>query len=300
MSDDEAKKGLVVPFGKYKGQPVEVLANDPEYCEWMTAQPWFREKHANVYNVIINNFGDPSETPEHNALQARFLDDEFRLKFASVAIPRLWWYVNTSGEISQKASGWVASQIVSFREKEAKRKVDLEALKWGGKFSPYKEDWDVDDAGVVIGAPKFEVGGVDVAFKVWAGISLKGRIWSQELPRFFIDRPLHVEIKPEIGDDYPAILRQMRRNGSTYIFTRRYIGEGVDESTFIQFMDSQKIRVIFENEVNSVQKIAIDEFNSDVFSQLVKSKVEKNLSPFGPLSSPSIPKNGDSATNEPQ
>jgi uncharacterized protein (DUF3820 family) len=28
----------VVPFGKYKGQPVEVLAQDPQYVEWMLLQ----------------------------------------------------------------------------------------------------------------------------------------------------------------------------------------------------------------------------------------------------------------------
>jgi uncharacterized protein (DUF3820 family) len=28
----------LVPFGKYKGQPVEVLAQDREYCDWLDAQ----------------------------------------------------------------------------------------------------------------------------------------------------------------------------------------------------------------------------------------------------------------------
>ena len=29
----------LIPFGKYKGQPVEVLAQDKGYVEWLTAQP---------------------------------------------------------------------------------------------------------------------------------------------------------------------------------------------------------------------------------------------------------------------
>src|SRR6516165_8596150 len=55
----------LIPFGKYKGQPVEVLAQDKQYAEWLTAQPWFRDKFAGLYTVIINKFQEPSETPEH-------------------------------------------------------------------------------------------------------------------------------------------------------------------------------------------------------------------------------------------
>src|SRR5215472_15849134 len=58
--------------------PVEALAADRAYCDWLVNQDWFRERYANVYTLIINNFGEPSETPEHNALQARFLDDGFQ------------------------------------------------------------------------------------------------------------------------------------------------------------------------------------------------------------------------------
>lgn len=74
MSD----KDKVIPFGKYKGQPVEVLQGDPAYTDWLTAQPWLRERHAGIYQIIVNNFREPSETPEHNRLQARFLDPAFR------------------------------------------------------------------------------------------------------------------------------------------------------------------------------------------------------------------------------
>jgi len=58
-------EGKLVPFGKYKEQALEVVAQDKGYVEWLTAQPWFREKFASLYTVIINNFQEPSETPEH-------------------------------------------------------------------------------------------------------------------------------------------------------------------------------------------------------------------------------------------
>lgn len=81
MKEIDFNKQLV-PFGKYKGQPVSVMQNDTQYCDWLATQDWFRERYANVYNqVIINNFTEPTETPEHNRLQMKFLDDDFLRMF---------------------------------------------------------------------------------------------------------------------------------------------------------------------------------------------------------------------------
>jgi hypothetical protein len=71
------EKGAIIPFGKYKGQPVEILQGDSDYLQWLLAQDWFRTRFASVYNVIINYSGEATETPEHNALQVLFLDDAF-------------------------------------------------------------------------------------------------------------------------------------------------------------------------------------------------------------------------------
>lgn len=77
----------IVPFGKYKGQPMEILANDPSYVEWLNGQGWVKDKYPQFYTVIINNFQEPSDTPEHNALQALFLDDEFCIRFVNAVMP---------------------------------------------------------------------------------------------------------------------------------------------------------------------------------------------------------------------
>lgn len=70
----------IVPFGKYKGQPLEVLANDQGYLDWLNGQGWVKDKYPQFYTVIINNFQEPSDTPEHNALQAMFLDDDLCMR----------------------------------------------------------------------------------------------------------------------------------------------------------------------------------------------------------------------------
>jgi hypothetical protein len=69
------KQNEIIPIGKYKGQPIGVLRSDPDYCDWLLAQDWMQSKYPQLRTIIINNFGEASETPEHNALQARFLDE---------------------------------------------------------------------------------------------------------------------------------------------------------------------------------------------------------------------------------
>src|SRR6266699_159773 len=76
-----SKPADIVPFGKYKGKPVEVLAQDREYCDWLASQDWFRSRFTAIHTLIVNNFGEPSETPEHNALQALFTEEEWTRRF---------------------------------------------------------------------------------------------------------------------------------------------------------------------------------------------------------------------------
>jgi hypothetical protein len=43
MTDTDSK---IVPFGKYKSQPIEVLAQDRPYLEWLFTQEWFRHRYS--------------------------------------------------------------------------------------------------------------------------------------------------------------------------------------------------------------------------------------------------------------
>jgi len=139
--------GKTVPFGKYRGKPVEALAADRAYCDWLVNQDWFRERYANVYTLIINNFGEPSETPEHNALQARFLDDGFQRAVLA---------------------------ILGYRENDAALSVEFE-----------DQGWDV---------------------------RLVGRLELSSTRDEIVERLCCalIEIKPSLGDDYPAVLRDMK------------------------------------------------------------------------------------------
>ena len=69
----------LVPFGKYKGQPITTLLNDTKYLEWCKQQEWF-QKFPIVYNICVNQTittnNQNSKTPEHNKLQNLFLQNE--------------------------------------------------------------------------------------------------------------------------------------------------------------------------------------------------------------------------------
>ena len=83
----------LIPFGKYAGQPIEVLRNDPSYVQWLMGKDWFRNRFTAIHTLIVNNFGEPTETPEHNTLQAQFLDDGFCRKL----LAKLEWPPVTEG-----------------------------------------------------------------------------------------------------------------------------------------------------------------------------------------------------------
>jgi len=70
---------MILPFGKHKGRTVaDVLASDPQYAEWMLGQAWFAERFAELHAALLTRGAASDDTPEHNAIQARFLDPVFR------------------------------------------------------------------------------------------------------------------------------------------------------------------------------------------------------------------------------
>jgi hypothetical protein len=89
MTDDNP----TMRFGKYKDRPVaEVMASDPSYIQWLTLQPWFVDKYKPTYNFIVQGGAVSDMSPEHNALQVLFLDDDFcvRVARAVLNLKTLW------------------------------------------------------------------------------------------------------------------------------------------------------------------------------------------------------------------
>lgn len=271
----------LVPFGKYKGQPVEVMQMDSGYCEWLSTQDWFRERYANVYQqVIINNFTEASETPEHNKLQMLFLDKEFYKKIES-ALPfdpsKLFHSQILNAVSAIRAQVKSDENYLEELERELKikehfsdeevRKAKLQELDAVPPYAleylrfektiKYLTSYDEsthqeelarlrdriektrksiqelkDKHNSIIDQRKddtkypyevktieFESNGWDVfvGLKYRCEIDLKTEFSVSAQPQY---EERYIEIKPCLGDDFPAVLRQMKANSKKISGTR--------------------------------------------------------------------------------
>lgn len=180
----------VVTFGKYKGQPVTSLMNDPEYVEWCRQQEWFKTKYQPIYNICINQqitpSGQFSKTPEHNKLQNLFLDDE--------NVKMLLKHMNNQSK--NKKNMWIdVGEVIV----EGKYNWDLtvEGSNWGLCSC----DWDIKD----------ENNDTRCDCETF-----KNFMKTRDIPQntgfdCLPCRDYYCEIKPLLGDDYPNVLRKMRQ-----------------------------------------------------------------------------------------
>lgn len=261
MADDG---DFVIPFGKHRGRTIEdVRAIDPSYLDWLVAQPWFRERNVVFYQKIINYHAEPTETPEHNALQARFSDTKFCLSFVDFVIDLDNEFEELREELREnvrntlkwyKGYGYSSGDRLSEKEKEIEEKIDAINR---GKMR------------LCISDRQYEYKSIDVEFLLRIDIDgstydnpeysswdfYRGCIFRCSSDRGTIRGEcrvieLKIEIKPTIGDDYPAVLRQMRRNGSQYLFVGSYTGVGATREQFISMMESSGITVVFTSDLS--------------------------------------------------
>lgn len=188
---------VAVPFGKYEGQPVEVLINDEHYVEWLTSQPWFSQRYPVLYQTVVNYGTVPQDSPEHNQMQARFLDHSVCLAVARVAAPDVEF-----DEPIALAAEWArldAWRNSADRFEESAHPAVVKDLAFEDR------GWDVTFA---VRLPRLEVTSPDGRCTYGAGDS----------PSFC------VELKPDLGDDFPSVLRQVKRypgKGARVVVVRR-------------------------------------------------------------------------------
>lgn len=211
----------IVPFGKYKGQPIEVLSHDEAYVDWLLAQDWVKARYQNIYNVIINNFQAPSETPEHNIAQAAFLDIAYVMRFLKTVVPRAFKIEPPKiYSITMEEKGVDVVIGFNYKYEHEITKEYAERVRAG-----YVYNTDYREPGVY----KEDVYGM----------------------------ALCIEIKPTLGDDYPAVLRQMKnctayknRQGAMILYVGRFSG-AISKEQLVAFFAGDNIKVVFQQEVES-------------------------------------------------
>ena len=206
----------IIPIGKHKGKSVEeVRLIEPQYLDWLAAQDWFNKKYSDLIEAIRGG-GQPADTPEHNALQARFLDPQFAL--AAVAVLR-------REALLEEMRGKVVSQI--------RLKGDVPRYKYGPDRT-----WEEVAKETTVTFENI----TDVLVTTGGAKGLMG-----------------FEVKPAVGDDYPAIIRQIKiagapvlhRNGEVarrrppiILFYDKYTGMGVDEATMRKIVKASGINTV--------------------------------------------------------
>lgn len=211
----------VVPFGKYKGQPVEVLANDRGYCDWLMSQGDFMDRYSGIKTLIINKFKESDDSPEHNKLQGMFLNEDFCVAFHIACIGQ---------------------------EKYLERFHEFHD--GVGTLEGYETEFCCESDQLYF--LKFEESGVDVSFSIVTtickGNDIKNWMYSDNLILRF--QPSYkIELKPSVGDDYPSIMRQMKSNECRQLLYENYVGKGVTEENMKKMFELSGMQAISLAEV---------------------------------------------------
>jgi hypothetical protein len=181
----------LVPFGKYKGQPITSLMNDIKYLEWCKQQDWFK-KFPIVYNICINQnitqTNQNTKTPEHNKLQNLFLKKENIQKFTLYAYKNHAYKRNIicNSEFRTEFEGDFNWDVII-------TDISYDKCKCWWKYKGNNGECNVCN--------KYD----DCECSVGDDIECKCND-----SKIYSCCDIYIEIKPLIGDDYPCVLRKMK------------------------------------------------------------------------------------------
>jgi len=201
-------ENFIIPFGKFKGQNIDTLVNDPEFrswCNWAINQKDINVKYSEFCQVVVNYFSPPKDTPEHNKLQNRFLDDNFCLALGKLcnwkpmSIRRcVRNHEKVIDKIYKTTCDWnKINDLKSMKEYISEPVLDedgKEIVRDDFAFLKIKKVFEECGWDVIIQSDDSDCMSDCLAYK---DCDIK------------IDK-IAIEIKPYVGDDYPAILRQMK------------------------------------------------------------------------------------------
>jgi uncharacterized protein (DUF3820 family) len=267
MINEELNK-QIIPFGKHKGKSLETLAKDTQYCEWLLNQDWFRDKYQTIYQIVINNFGEPNETPEHNTLQVKFLDDDFCLALANLY---KWIPINVKENIENIRNELKKHEInyrnlpenygLHYPSEEYSIKSNLKDkikdLEHEIKSFEDINNFLMDKKPLFKFKKDFEIGGWDVAVNIFTTPE------NHNLKFYYLNYyKMSIEIKTNLGDDYPAILRQMKsadpNTGKPCLVYDNFTAIGAKLEDIKKIFATSNFRVFSINEIEAIKQRLIE------------------------------------------
>lgn len=268
MSGEKSPSAVVVPFGKHKGATVEeLLVKDPQYANWMLAQGWVAERFAELHAAILCRGAASEDSPEHNAIQVRFLDEAFRTACLIAAHPTaiadlkakrfqldlydagmgLRWKQDLLKRKKEIISGYTASKDPYSAKRFSAAKADIPVL--SEEISVLERQIETLSPGsyMVGSSVKFEQRGIDVVVE-WhvaiAGMEDSRREGDTGLPLF-------IEIKPTMGDDFPSVMRQMQRLRAKILVLEEYTGRAVSEPQVRKMFEANGMIVLSVRDIEA-------------------------------------------------
>lgn len=194
----------LIPFGKYRGMPVDAVIEDRQYAEWLIAQAWFRERYQNLYVTIQNGGAQSDMTPEHNRMQARFLDDSYLEKFFNRILKDVR-HEPITGQLSPKiqfeVKGW--DVFCEFRYQFLQNST---YERWVFNEKTQQNEYR----------------------------STYGETYSSSIGIF-------VELKPVISDDFPAVMRQVKNRSLSSEFNQIVLCDSFDQHSAVPFDSVRKM-----------------------------------------------------------
>lgn len=242
---EEIQKQLIVPFGKYKGKPIELLLKDEEYAKWLAAQDWVQQKFQKMYTIIIHNYHpEQAHSPEHNKMQIKYLSDDYCLKIPYILTDRSLFKYGSTHFVENvlpmlremKSEGKNIKDLID----ELKRHIERDIV----TITERKYERANDAEYTVESGYGHIMGATDSMYYRYRDFFEK--FWKNS---FF--KELRIELKPTIGDDYPAVLRQINNSKSNVLIVREYNGTSVPWEDVKSFFQSQKIKVLMEDDIEN-------------------------------------------------
>lgn len=254
-----------VPFGKYKNQSITKLMADTNYINWLKNQPWFENKYKDVYNIVVlNNFQNEDQpTPEHNKIQANFLEKNFCEKFAKLFINktncefRSTFEPNDGMDINLRIHKSYNNQITQITNQSIS---DLKQHIFGDvNFKTAKEANDYADSTLTAFKQKMNNSCINNHLSFW--IDHNNNICLSVIHDFYVK--YKIEIKPILGDDYPCVLRKMKRQiqfirqkhcgtnpyDNIILLVDKFDSKAVTKKQLINMFQHENIKVVFMKDI---------------------------------------------------
>jgi hypothetical protein len=290
---------------------------DADYCAWLVGQPWFKSRFGNVYNVVVQYGTDTFDTPEHNGMQAAFLDDDACWRLAKQVLPETMLAAYDADRVRALAStatpaaihryigarihsaavaerqfevdGWdvvyrLTPSIAEILLKEAREIPECvcdcqhndcpEHAKCQGGEESYACEHRSCANRAPIDLEGFSSGRVSEQSyahcspacpwhdqRVWQWIRQLGG--GNEHGYRYVDefvedrlghRSVYVECKPDLGDDYPGVLRQVARypvrpSRVRVVLVRRFASEAVSWEQAVKIFAASEVELVRESDV---------------------------------------------------